>query len=120
MTNRTQDVVESWWTDAILSAAVNGDLKADELNNIENQHIILNHSHLRAIIDNHYQALIDNKVKEARDSERKFLERLKLEFDANISQEAGEAWADSDAAQLVNNRLAQLTNKDNNSTEGSE
>jgi len=49
---------------------------------------------------------------ENRKDEYRFLERLKLEFDANVSQEAGERWADSDAADMVNERLLKVMPRD--------
>lgn len=52
---------------------------------------------------------IAQKQREARQSELKFLERLKLEFDANIAMSAGEKWSESDAAELLKKRLAELT-----------
>ena len=54
------------------------------------------------------EALTALKVQEARIEEIVFLERLELEFDANVSQYAGERWDDSDAALMLQHRLKQL------------
>lgn len=52
--------------------------------------------------------LVSEAVIQAEKTELEFLERLKLEFDANVSQHAGERWDDSDAAILINERIAEL------------
>jgi len=56
-------------------------------------------------------SLHEAEVKRARVSEVKFLERMKLEFDANIC-ECGEPWNDTDGAVLVNERLSELRSEE--------